>query len=520
MNIASLLAARDLRQRPLRTSLTILSVALGVATILGVSITNESTTGSFRTMVDTVIGKADFWVEGPTDLFGTDALARIQNVAGVRTAAPALQTQGRLRNKKDSSLDILGIEPSLDRRIRSYRLAEGRFLANEERAEIVLVKSFARRHDINRGDKVVLLTHRQPLTLRVVGILEKEGAGNLADGRTGFLHIGRTQKLLGVGNMMSYASVQVADAEDADETRELVQGELGSSYRAIQPEQRVEAFDQVLSGIRTGLSFFSGIAVFVGAFLIYNTFSMIALERIRELGILRALGLSRRQAVGLVLREAAIVGVAGSVIGALLGIAVARILLESTAQMVNTPLESFIVPSSGLLLSFIVGLAITLIAALQPAWTAGRVSPLGAVTLRAQSQRGWAERLGWIPGSLSIFLGFLLMQNLVAIVQSETIRQIGAFLIMLGASLFLPVLVPQLVRVFGRLTFLLSVSFRMGVRNMQRNPVRASTTVGAIMIALAMILSVGGMNVSFKKEVGRWVDQSIGADAVVASGAP
>lgn len=158
---------------------------------------------------------------------------------------------------------------------------------------------------------------------------------------------------------------------------------------------------QILSNYQIGLNFLSGIALFVCAFLIYNTFAMTIVERTREFGMLRTIGMTRQQIVSQVLMEALALGILGSAFGAVLGIFGARGLTSLMGSLLGADLSADLtIPLDTLFLSLGVGITVTIFSALLPSIQAGKVSPIAALRIRGKSQENWINRFGWILGFL------------------------------------------------------------------------------------------------------------------------
>ena len=163
------------------------------------------------------------------------------------------------------------------------------------------------------------------------------------------------------------------------------------------PAQRGQIVTQQLASYQQGLSFFSMIALFVGGFLIYNAFTMTIVERTQEIGLLRALGVSRRQTLRLVMIEAALLGVIGSIFGVIFGLIMAQGLIALMATITATEIVTVSIPADGLFTALLVGLGVTLISSLLPAWRATRISPLAALRIKGQKiqrarRENWASR--------------------------------------------------------------------------------------------------------------------------------
>lgn len=520
----SSLAWRNLGTRKARTFLTVLGVALGVAVILATAIANQSTIQAFQVMIDAITGKADFWINSSSSTgFDQKRLADVAATPGVAVANPGIARGSVLRfGRRHPQIQVAGIDPYLDRRLRRYRLASGRFLRPSEFG-VLTTERFARDNGAGLGDRISLSGAGHRWRLKIVGLLRNEGAGRFMAGKIVFVPLKTAQKIFDMPNRLTYIDAKADEGRSLTAVADKIGRKLGDGFVIEQPEKRVEAITQMLKGLRVGLTFFGAIAMFVGGFLVYNTFAMVVLEQTRELGTLRSLGAARRQITGLVLAQAAGVGLVGSMIGVGAGVWLARFLLRYVSKTVDLAIDELAIPPIGLGLAFLIGVAVTLASAMQPAMLAGSVSPLAAIKIhaKARSKRAAALRvtLGLAGLGAGVAVSLLPGENGLGnyAYLAVPLHSGGNFVYFLGAALLSPSLVGPLGALFSlpvRLFF--GQTGKLAAANLRRNPGRTAATVSAIMITMAMLMSVGGMTSSFKKSVDRWVDKSLGADVFVS----
>ena len=539
------LAFRNLAARKARTLLTTLGIVLGVAVILAISVTNQSTLASINTIFDEASGLAHLVVEpssytGQTG-FAESTLARVRAVDGVETAVPMLQTRTLLaRDAKDwtfefgiggtsggNDLVVYGIDPALDQKARLYKMVAGRFLEPGERSYAALfTEEYADDKNIAIGEDVdILLPDGGAATLRAVGLLKKDGPGLINGGSVAFVPLEALQDMFARAGELDQIDV-VARPEVSSTVNRLadlkrrLEDRLGTTFVVSYPAQRGQVVTQQLATYQQGLSFFSMIALFVGGFLIYNTFTMTIVERTQEIGLLRALGLTRRQVTRLVLIEATALGIAGSILGIGFGLILARGLMAMMSAVTATEIIDVSVPSDGLLVSLAVGLGVTLVSALLPAYTAGRISPLAALRVRGQDNPSGA------PGRLALVSGIELVAVAMTVINAVPLRESVAFpvgsamvfVMFLGATLTVPAVVQKLERVSRPVIIrLFGAEGRLGSSNIERSRGRTSLTVAALMTGIAMLIGIGAMGRSFQTDIDAWVDSAVGGDLLVRS---
>lgn len=520
----SSLTLRNLRARKSRTALTTLGIVLGVAVILGISITNISTLAAFKDTIDSITGRADFWINAPSDAgFDERNLERVRQINGVAVANPGISRSSLLiKGKSKQDLQIAGIDPTVDRRLRDYKVRAGRFLSQKDKLAVLLVEDFARNNGIRLNRKIILATDRGFVRFKVVGLIANQGAGRFVGGNVAFMPLKTAQSEFSLRGKFSYMDAKAVPGRDLKAVQERIRGALGENFIVEQPEKRIEAITETLGALQIGLSFFSAVALFVGGFLIFNTLSMVVVERTRELGMLRSMGATRAQIGRLVLYEAAGIGAVGSLFGVFFGMGLAKGLLFFVSETIQSNIAVFRVPFWGLVTSVVVGISVSIISAMQPAVAAGRISPVQAVRVQARRNRLISSPALSFVAILVLALGFVASYRpqFFSSQPGELVGQVGAFLLLLGAALLTPSVVGPLAAVFRvSASLLMRNEGRLAADSLGRVRGRTAATVSAVMISLAMLMSVGGMTESFKDSVNRWVERSVGADILV-SGQP
>jgi putative ABC transport system permease protein len=536
------LAARNMRARWMRTLLTCLGIVLGVAVILAISITNDSTLQSIRDVFNEASGKANLIVQSSAadgEGFDGAATARIRAAEGVIAAAPSVQAMTLLtRDAKNWQMEfsingqaagnrlmIFGVDARVDPDVRQYALAAGRWI-NDEAYEAVITQKYADDKELAVGDDLDILIASGRERLRIVGVIEDTGAGVLNDGAVAFAPLTVAQALFERGGDIDQIDI-VATPDTANSPADLadlkakLSARLGRGYDVLYPASRGQLVTQMLSTYQNGLSFFSIVAIFVGAFLIYNAFSMTVLERTRELGLLRTLGMTRFQVLGLVLAEALALGLIGSIIGIGFGVVLARGLIWMLGAVVAARVDTLIVPFDGLLKSLLVGGLVTLGSASWPAIQAARVSPLEALRVQGRS-RPRVRPSVWLSG-LAILIGA--WSSLYYIPWPRTISfyvgQVSILLLLLGAVLIVPGVVgpaEQTARPAARAAF--GNEGMLGAGNVQRSPGRTSLTVASLIVGLSMVIANSSLATAFTHDITSWVETALGGDMYVRAPLP
>jgi putative ABC transport system permease protein len=368
------------------------------------------------------------------------------------------------------------------------------------------------------GDRVGVLGKGPKRSVTVVGLVGFKDVGTLGGASLLVFDAASAQQLVGTPGAWTRLSIASTPGVSDAELRNRVAAVLPQGVEAVTVQQTVadasKSLKQGLGFFNTVLLGFAFISVFVGAFLIFNTFSMLVAQRTRELALLRALGASRGQVNRSVLLEALLVGLVSSVGGFLAGIALAvglRSLISSL--LFKLPPGSTVVATRTLVFSLLVGVGFTILAALLPAYRAAKVSPV-----QAMRESGPAEDRSLVKrtsiGTVVIAVGVV---ALAAGLNGGGIALVGvgAALSFIGVTVLSPLIARPVVGLLGWPFARFGVPGRLGRGNAMRSPRRTSTTAAALMIGLALVATVSTLGASVKKSVVKIVATSLGADYVL-----
>ncbi len=540
MRLTRLLTFRSIRSRSLRFLLSAFGIVLGVAGLLAIRSTNQAALESISKLFQNTSGSAKLTISSSSvdeEGFSEKVVMTVLKLDGIRIASPIVRSQTDLAdNSSSEELDIgffgtgqgglllHGIDPALETQIREYKLVEGQFLSTDlKKREVVLVKSYAEEEEISVGDLIKIVTPNGSKELRVVGLIDREGPGQTNNGSFGVIPIITAQEIFDRGDEID--QIDIVPENPNPSTSELsalragLQDRLGKKYSVTYPSGQGERMTQMLQNYQIGLNFMSGIALFVGAFLIYNAFAMTVIEKTREFGMLRTIGMTRGQVMAQVFIEAAILGVAGAGLGVGLGILLSRGLTRLMEVILNQEIGSVNVSPADTLFSLLLGIGVTFLAAGIPAWQAGRISPIEALRVRGKSKEGWFVRNGWVFGIL--LLGGSIALLIINPFPYDVQFRMGSFTVFglfTGATLLIPVTVgvwEWLSRPILRLIY--GASGSLGSRNIQRSRLRTTLTVAALMVGVAMVIMVRGMTESFAGDLQTWINAYLGGDVYITS---
>ena len=523
---------RSLLARKLRLLLASLAVLLGVSFVSGAFVLTDSLSQVFDNLFTTLNKGTSVNVQGadPLGETGFDArpepvpqsvLDAVKKVAGVREVVGDVRGEAQLvlPNGKIFTTHgppVLGIAFHEGSPQESLEIKRG--AAPSGLDQIAITSTTAQKAHLSLGDKVGVLGKGPKRTVTIVGLVGFKDVGTAA-GAT-LLAFDPTSAQTAVGTPGTWTRLSIASAPGVSDTvlRQRVAAVLPAGLKAVTVQQTVaEASKSLKKGLgffNTFLLAFAGISLFVGAFLIFNTFSMLVAQRTKELALMRALGASRGQVTRSVLLEAVVVGVVSSLGGFLMGIAVAYGLRGLLGALgIDLPSGATVIAVRTFVVCMVVGVGVTMVAALVPARRAAKVSPV-----QAMRESGPAEDRSLVRRTvLGTVLGGLGVVALAAGLNNGSIQLVGlgAALSFLGVTTLSPLIARPLVGALGWPLARLGVPGRLGRGNAMRSPRRTSATAAALMIGLALVAMVSTLGQSVKKSVVKTVATSLGADYVL-----
>jgi putative ABC transport system permease protein len=533
---------RNLLAHKLRLALSGLAVILGVAFVSGTMIFTDTLGKTFKDLFATT--SADVNVE-PAAAFGSglagtgegtgaaatvpeDVVDTVSGVDGVASAAGFVRTEGvYILDGNGDVLDTggapgIGISWEPDPDLSSSTLVDGR--APEGVAEVALDVDAADKAGYTLGDTVSVLTTGPRVEAELVGIFSFGDSGGSAGASLAAFETSAAQELFGTPGQFSGVSIAAADGVTETTVRDRVAAAIGDGYEVRTASEQAEAlasdFQENLAFVEIFLLAFAGIALFVGTFIILNTFSMLVAQRTRELALLRALGAGRAQVTRSVLAEALVLGVVGSTLGLAAGFGVAAGLRSLFGQFGLTLDGGLVFASDTVLWSYAVGVLVTLVAAYLPARRAARTPPVAAMRDdHVATERSLRRR--------TVFGGVLTATGIAALVAALVVEDdgsaaslvgVGAVTLLLGIIALSPVIARPFLRGIGAvLPRLFGTTGHLARENAVRNPRRTAATASALMVGLALVSGFSIIGASTNASVDNALDQSLGADYVVST---
>jgi putative ABC transport system permease protein len=519
------LALRQLRTRPLRSVLTAFGVVLGVGMVFGVLLLVGTIRATFDAVIDSAWGETDLIVMGEgSGTMPPDTLDRIQEVEGVRDAAgmvggmftrleadgsPVTGTKGQMLI---AGYDTKGYQPY------DFRVVSGRKIAGG--VEVMVEQNWARDRGHEIGDQVRVAGPTGEMELPIIGIFKLTSSLNVGGLGYAAMPLTAARRVFDQPRGWMQISVAAVDRGEAGALKRRVERVVGSGVNVQTPGEVSDQVSEQLAGLNMVLYFFSGVALFVGGFLILNSFNMTVLQRTRELGMLRTLGASRRMATASVLTEALVIGAAGTLLGLALGLGLASGLISLMRGM-SVPVGTLDVTASAAITAAVIGIVVTLLGAFWPAHRAGRVSPIRAAV--GSTQVGGSASKWRLAVALALFLpGLWFGGSFWFGSESDTggIAAYGGIVMTMamfaGMAIAAPFLILPVIRWLALpMRRVLPTGGRLAADSLLSNPLRTAATAVALTIGLSVVVVNGSMSASFVGTIQDQVDKAFARDFTV-----
>lgn len=518
---------RHLRYHKGRTFLSMVGIALGVAVFVSVQTAIHTAIESFNASVDHVSGKANLQVTSFGRGFPEGVYLKVKKVPGIKAATPVIQYVSKIDEPIGEPLYLLGIDVFSDRPFREYQFHETDdegllFLRTPH--SIAITEKLANRHGLRRGEKINLIVGSKKVTLTITNLLKMEGPANSLEGNFGLIDIASAQEALEKVGLIDRIDLMVDPSRPVEAIERELKKVIPPGVDVRRSDTRSGQIEKMVSAFHLNLTALSFISLIVGMFLIYNAISVSVIQRRREIGILRSIGLTRPQVLALFIGEAAWIGCLGSLVGIGVGIGLAKLMLylvsrTITALYILVKAEHLMISPSILMAGFGMGVFASVLSSIGPAREASRIAPKEALAL------GTLEtKIKIRLGNFSLIgVGILILSLILALQKPISHRPIfgflAALLILIGVSFLIPSVITFLNRLLAPLLHrLFGSEGKLASRYLHDSMARTAITIAALMTALSMLISISIMILSFRKTVDLWVEQSINGDVFVFPG--
>jgi putative ABC transport system permease protein len=521
---------KGLLAHKLRLILTALAIVLGVTFISGSLVLTDTLHDTFTTLVGNVYQHIDFEVRGEAVLnsggsavrnpIPESLLAKVRRIPGVAYADGSVTGYAQYvanGNAISNGGTTAGISFDPDQLLSPFQLTEGKAPTSPD--DVAMDLGTAQRDHFKVGDRVRVLLPSSPQTFTITGFLKFGTADNLAGATIAAFDLPTAQKLFGLVGRVDTINVVTTPGADKAEVQRAIARILPSGVEVVTGRtvvnEETSDINQALSVFSTALVIFALIALLVGGFTIFNTFSITVGQRTRALALLRILGASRRQVFRSVLMEAGIVGLVASLLGLGLGVLAAKGLEALLSGFgVSLPSGSLVFGLRTVVVGLAVGIGVTMVSAIGPARRAVRIAPVAAIAAQsAESEVSSRRRV--ISGGGSVVVGVVVLGVGLA-ASAVALVGVGAVAIFIGVGMLAPIVARPMAGAIGRpVARLFGISGRLGRENSIRSPRRTAQTAAALMVGLALVSAMSVFGASLSRSATNSVDNAVSADLIV-----
>jgi putative ABC transport system permease protein len=510
----------------LRTLLTTLGIALGVAVFVGMNVANDNVLAGFAQTVDRIAGKTELQITAGEAGFPEDVLERVQSVPGVRVAVPVIEAVVRTDVRGQGNLLVVGVDFTGDRSLRDYDFESADeavvadplvFLAQPD--SIILSSEFADSNGMGVGDQIPLGTVDGDKRFTIRGVMQPTGLASAFGGNLAIMDIYAAQKMFGRGRTFDRIDLALAPGRTVDEGMAHLESLLGPGFQVERPSGRGQQFEAMIASYSSMMGASSLFALFIGMFIIHNSFAIAVTERRSEIGILRALGATQNQIRAVFLGESAVMGIVGSGAGLLVGLGLSQAITVLSAALLSDvyaiaggPAATTV--STGTLVSAMgIGIATSIVGALVPSQMAASVEPIQAL------QKGRYQLLSSGEHRTRVMLAAIFAIVSILALTAGGVRALfyASYLMAITAALVLAPLLSQGLAHLIRpvLCRLRPVEGALAADSLIHAPRRTSSTVTALMLSVALVVAFAGMARASYRSITEWLDTALNPDLFV-----
>jgi len=531
-------AIKSLFAHKVRFVLTAIAIVLGVSLVAGTFIFTDTINAQFDDLLDDIYAGIDVSVRAEsgdfgagTEPFSSSVLADVEAVDGVEIAEGGVASlTAQVLDKSGDAIGgqgppTLGFSWGETASLNPMRIKDDAGRAPEGRGEVVLDANTVTNAGYELGDPVTVVAFNGPEKFELVGIASFGDQDSLLGATIVMFELGEARRVFGFGDEFTGINVQAEAGVGAQELTDSISAVLPPGVEAVtgQTEQSEQAADinEGLSFLSIGLLSFAGVSIFVGAFIIQNTFRIVVAQRTRELALLRAIGATGRQIRTMVITESLFIGLVGSIAGIVFGFAMA-LLIRGLMNLLGfgVPPGALVLLPRTLVVAMVVGLTLTLLSSLLPARKASRIPPVAAMREDAARTPRRSLHTRAVAGTVIAGLGVLLLAVglFVNVGRAIIFVAAGAAIAFIGVSVLAPLAAKPLADVIGwPLPRLFGISGLLAKENTKRKPRRTASTASALMVGVALVAFFSVFGSSTKASVSQTVFELFPADLTFQS---
>jgi putative ABC transport system permease protein len=515
------LGFREARKRPGRAILTLASVAIGVAAVVAVSFTTQTTRGAFDAIFRSLAGRASLEVAAPIGQSIPDSLAEtISSIPGVEAVAPRLQRPTLLyAHTEQLKLIAAAVDLERDRKVHDYKIVAGKPLSQGN--EVLLEQLLAANLGVSPGERIHLLTRSGRIGVKVAGLFKSSAAGMAGQGAGLLMSLRNGQRWFRAPKQLDVIQIVLAESVDEATVNAEIAQHLPENAELRAPAGRSSMAEETVLATNQALLMARAFILLVATFVIANTFLISVAQRRRQLGILRAIGATRGQVATLVLTEAVAMGIGGTILGSLLGIGISHLLTGTMGSIYDTKLPPIELTAAPFAWAALFGIGISLAGAMMPALKASRLAPIEALRDVLGEEMEGTSRWLIVGGATTVAAcAGLLALSISGRLHADVAVFAGVFGL-IGLVLILPIGLPTIA---GGVARMLPGSFRTEARIASRQLLvhrsRTTLTVGVVFIAASAAIGLANTVLDNTEDIRDWYRKSMVADFYVRATMP
>jgi putative ABC transport system permease protein len=512
VKIWRVLLLAQIREQPMRLSVTVLAIALGVALGASVYLVNATALNEFGLATKRLVGEADIVVRGPREGFSETLYTTLARDSAVAIASPVLEAEAALPGRRDT-LKVVGVDMFRAAALQPALfgdIADGIF--DLFQADGIFVSSSAARQlNLGKGDAFTVLIGSSAKSLHVLGILSETtypqalGIMDIASAQWTFDKIGRLNRI----------DLRLAAGTPVDAYRTKLEGSLPAGVLAVAPQIERDRAVTVTRAYRVNLNMLALVALWTGAFLVFSTQSLSVLRRRRSLALLRALGVTRGELQRALVGEGAALGAVGSLLGVILGVLFAAAMLRVLAgglgngqmRAVGASVHAAVLP---LLFFFFVGTGVASAGAWMPARGAARQPPARSLK-GGDGDYGVIAKTSWQLGVALLLIGAL-FARIPAVGGLPIFGYAAIAALLLGAVLLVPILTVRILNVVPHTN---RVVWDAAVAQLRENVGLSTLSLASIIVSFSLMVAMAIMVFSFRVSFEHWLGKLLPADLLI-----
>ncbi len=496
---------------------------MGVALVVSIDIANHSSAKAFNISMDAVAGKATHHIIGTSEGIPDSLYRNLRIAGGFRKIAPMIESYASIPGGGRKIFKILGVDFFAERPFRDYLEQAGSSVDGELRTFLtkpnsVLVSGQSLKElGKSVGDSQQVIIGGKEMTLHISGVIKEDDANRSALENLFIADIASAQELTGKTGRIDFIDVI---AETESEQNRLMQF-LPEGYELQKSGARSQTAEQMLDAFNINLQSLSLLALIVGLFLIYNTMTFSVVRRKTVIGTLRSIGVTSNEIYKMILTEALVIGVAGTILGLIAAYFVSKFLIIFISQTINdlyyvVSVREIYVSPFVIAKGAALGIFATLFSALKPAREASRVHPRSAM-MRTEQESGLLKK---IPKMTITGIVIMAAGAVILILPSKNIwlSYFGILPVITGFALITPAIILSVEKIFSPLfKSLFGITGKIASRSVIQNISRTYVAIAALALAVAATVGVGTMINSFRDTVIEWLGARLNADLFISA---